>query len=51
MFTNKQPENTVPFAPQGFDDTSKLVGETRRKFIADHLIELARFTRQLQLQG
>jgi chromate reductase len=48
VFPINQPEVSVPFAPKGFDETGKLIDEASRKFITDHLTELARFTRQLQ---
>ena len=47
-FPIDQPGVSVPFAPKGFDDSGKLIDEPSRKFIADHLTELARFTRQLR---
>jgi chromate reductase, NAD(P)H dehydrogenase (quinone) len=48
VFPINKPEVSVPFAPKGFDAEGKLVDETSRKFVADHLTELARFTRQLR---
>jgi len=48
VFPINQPEVSVPFAPKGFDETGKLIDEQSRKFMTDHLTELARFTRQLQ---
>lgn len=48
MFPINRPEVIVPFATQKFDANGRLTDETTRKFIADHLTELVRFTRVLQ---
>jgi len=48
MFPINRPEDIVPMAAQKFDATGRLVDETARKFIREHLVELARHTRQLQ---
>lgn len=47
MFPINRPEVLVPFAAQKFDASGRLTDETARKFIADHLAELARYTRLL----
>ena len=47
MFPINRPEVIVPFAAQKFDANGRLTDETSRKFISDHLTELARFTRVL----
>ena len=48
MFPINRPEVIVPFAAQKFDANGRLTDETARKFIADHLRELVRFTRVLE---
>jgi chromate reductase len=48
MFPINRPEVLVTFAAQKFDGSGRLTDEPARKFIADHLIELVRFTRVLQ---
>jgi chromate reductase len=48
MFPINRPEVIVPFAAQKFDANGRLTDEPTRKFIADHLAELVRFTRVLQ---
>ena len=48
MFPINRPEVIVPFAAQKFDADGRLTDETARKFIADHLNELARYTRVLR---
>ncbi len=47
MFPINRPEVLVPFAAQKFDASGKLTDEAARKFIAAHLVELARHTRVL----
>ncbi len=48
MFPINRPEVIVPFAAQKYDENGHLTDATVRKFIADHLAELARFARVLQ---
>ena len=45
MFPINRPEVMVPFAADKFDPNGRLKDEATRKFIADHLRELGRFTR------
>ncbi len=47
MFPINRPEVIVPFAAQKFDANGRLTDETVRKFVADHLAELARHARVL----
>ena len=47
MFPINRPEVIVPFAAQKFDANGRLTDPTTRRFIADHLAELVRFTRVL----
>jgi chromate reductase len=47
MFPINRPEVIVPFAAQKFDDAGRLTDEPTRKFIAQHLAELVRYTRVL----
>jgi chromate reductase, NAD(P)H dehydrogenase (quinone) len=51
MFPINRPEVIVPFAMQKFDPTGRLVDETARKFLHEHLVELVRHTRVLKRQG
>ena len=48
MFPINRPEVMVPFCTPKFDAQGLLTDETSRKFIHDHLVELARFTRVLK---
>jgi chromate reductase, NAD(P)H dehydrogenase (quinone) len=48
MFPINRPEVMVPFAAQKFDAQGRLTDETPKKFISDHLRELARHTRVLK---
>ncbi len=48
MFPINRPEVIVPFASQKYDANGRLTDATVRKFIGDHLAELARFTRVLR---
>jgi len=48
MFPINRPEVIVPMAAQKFDANGRLVDETVRKFIREHLVELVRHARQLQ---
>jgi chromate reductase, NAD(P)H dehydrogenase (quinone) len=48
MFPINRPEVIVPFAGQKFDANGRLTEESARKFIHDHLVELARHARQLR---
>lgn len=47
LFPINRPEVIVPFAAEKFDADGRLKDETARKFIANHLAELVRFTRVL----
>jgi chromate reductase, NAD(P)H dehydrogenase (quinone) len=47
MFPINRPEVIVPFAAQKFDANGRLVDETSRKFVAQHVAELARHARVL----
>jgi chromate reductase, NAD(P)H dehydrogenase (quinone) len=47
MFPINRPEVIVPFAAQKFDANGRLTDETARKFVREHLIELARHARVL----
>jgi chromate reductase, NAD(P)H dehydrogenase (quinone) len=47
MFPINRPEVLVSFAAQKFDGSGRFTDEAGRKFIADHLVELARFARRL----
>ncbi|HTW54966.1 MAG TPA: NAD(P)H-dependent oxidoreductase [Thermoplasmata archaeon] len=47
LFPINRPEVIVPFATQKFDAEGRLTDPTARKFIGEHLVELARFARQL----
>lgn len=48
MFPINRPEVIVTFAGKAFDTEGRLVDETSRKMIADHLVELVRHTRVLR---
>jgi len=48
MFPINRPEVIVAFAQQKFDNNGRLTDAAARKFIADHVAELARYTRVLQ---
>ena len=48
MFPINRPEVIVPFAAQRFDSSGHLTDETTRKFVVEHLVELARFARLLK---
>ncbi len=48
MFPINRPEVMVPFCAPKFDAQGRLTDEVSRKFIRDHLVELARFTRVLK---
>ncbi len=50
MWPINRPEVIVPFAADKFDAGGRLTDEASRKFIADHLVELARYTRVLTHQ-
>jgi chromate reductase, NAD(P)H dehydrogenase (quinone) len=47
MFPINRPEVIVSFAAQKFDAEGRLIDETARKFVRDHLVELVRHTRVL----
>jgi chromate reductase, NAD(P)H dehydrogenase (quinone) len=47
LFPINRPEVIVTFAAQKFDAEGHLTDPTARKFIGDHLTELARYARQL----
>jgi len=47
MFPINKPEVIVTFAAQKFDGEGRLTDPAARKFIAEHLAELARYARQL----
>jgi chromate reductase, NAD(P)H dehydrogenase (quinone) len=48
MFPINRPEVLVTFGPKAFDPEGRLIDEASRKMIADHLVELVRFTRVLR---
>ena len=48
MFPINRPEVLVTFASQKFDSAGRFTDGAGRTFIAQHLVELARFTRQLK---
>ncbi len=48
MFPINRPEVIVSFATEKFNANGELTDEKTKKFIADHLVELARFARLLK---
>jgi len=48
MFPINRPEVIVPMAAQKFDANGRLVDETARKFVREHLVELARHAQRFR---